>query len=227
MDITWLGQAGLLFENENAKILVDPYLSDSCAKLNPNSYRRTAIDERYLKIKPDVIVLTHEHIDHTDPETLAHYLNEDSDVLVLASENAWKKAKVFGGSNNYVNFNSGTSWTFGNIRFTAVRAEHSDKCAIGVIVDDGEKLYYVTGDTLYNDEIFKCLPKGIDTVFLPINGRGNNMNAKDAERFAQRVGAVSSVPVHYAMFDNINPEVFKAENRLILAPYEKMKGESR
>ena len=56
-----------------------------------------------------MIVLTHEHIDHTDPETLAHYLNEDSDVLVLASENAWKKAKVFGGSNNYVNFNTGTS----------------------------------------------------------------------------------------------------------------------
>ena len=53
------------------------------------------------------------------------------------------------------------------------------------------------------------------------------MNAKDAERFAKRVGAVSSVPVHHAMFDNINPEVFKAENRLILAPYEKIKGESR
>lgn len=182
MDITWLGQAGLFFENENAKILVDPYLSDSCAKLNPNSYRRTAINERYLKIKPDVIVLTHEHIDHTDPETLAHYLNENG--------------------------------TFGQMRNR-------------VIVDDGEKTYYVTGDTLYNDEIFKYLPKGIDTVFLPINGRGNNMNAKDAEHFAKRVGAVSSVPVHYAMFDNINPEVFKAENRLILAPYEKMKGESR
>ena len=42
-----------------------------------------------------MIVLTHEHIDHTDPETLAHYLNEDSDVLVLASENAWKKVKAF------------------------------------------------------------------------------------------------------------------------------------
>ena len=108
-----------------------------------------------------------------------------------------------------------------------MRTEHSDKCAIGVIIDDGEKMYYVTGDTLYNDEIFKCLPKGTDTVFLPINGRGSNMNAKDAERFAKRVGAVSSAPVHYAMFDNINPEVFKAENRLILAPYEKIEGESR
>lgn len=182
MDITWLGQAGLLFENENAKILVDPYLSDSCARLNPNSYRRAAIDERYLKIKPDVIVLTHSTL---------------------------------------------TIPTRKRLRITLMRTEHSDKCEIGVIIDDGEKMYYVTGDTLYNDEIFKCLPKGTDTVFLPINGRGSNMNAKDAEHFAKRVGAVSSVPVHYAMFDNINPEVFKAENRLILAPYEKIKGESR
>ena len=32
MKITWLGQAGLLFEIEDKTIVIDPYLSDSVAK---------------------------------------------------------------------------------------------------------------------------------------------------------------------------------------------------
>lgn len=37
MRITWLGQAGLLFETGGLKIVVDPYLSDSVAKLQPQN----------------------------------------------------------------------------------------------------------------------------------------------------------------------------------------------
>ena len=59
MKIKWLGQAGLLFDDGESIILVDPYLSDACFKRNPKSFRRTPIDESYLNISPDVIVLTH------------------------------------------------------------------------------------------------------------------------------------------------------------------------
>ena len=52
MKITWLGQAGLLLETGNKKIIVDPYLSNSCFKLNPASDRRMPVDEKYLKMKP-------------------------------------------------------------------------------------------------------------------------------------------------------------------------------
>ena len=78
MKVTWLGQAGFLFENDNIKIIVDPYLSDSCFKVNPRLKRRYPIDEAFLKIKPDVIILTHIHLDHTDPETLDFYLKTKS-----------------------------------------------------------------------------------------------------------------------------------------------------
>ena len=112
-------------------------------------------------------------------------------------------------------FNRGTEWTHGSIRFTAVKAEHSDDYAIGVIIDDRKKKYYVTGDTLYNTSVFDDIPSDIDTVFLPINGLGNNMNADDAARFALRVGAKHSVPLHTGLFDSINPETFAASNRVI------------
>ena len=35
MKITWLGQAGLLFETEKLTIMIDPYLSNSVEKINP------------------------------------------------------------------------------------------------------------------------------------------------------------------------------------------------
>ena len=37
MKITWLGQAGLLFETNGKTILIDPYLSDSVAQIEPHN----------------------------------------------------------------------------------------------------------------------------------------------------------------------------------------------
>ena len=88
MKVIWLGQAGLLIETNNTKIMVDPYLSDSVKKINPLNYRRVAVDEDFFKIRPDIIVLTHDHLDHTDPETLEKYLKKYSGITVLASKNS-------------------------------------------------------------------------------------------------------------------------------------------
>ena len=74
MKISWLGQAGLLFETNGIKIIVDPYLSDSVEKIQPHFWRRVPVDKSFLEITPDIIVLTHDHLDHTDPDTLCHYL---------------------------------------------------------------------------------------------------------------------------------------------------------
>ena len=116
--------------------------------------------------------------------------------------------------------NSFTWWTENGIRFTAVLAAHSDPSPIGVILEDGEKKYYVTGDTLYNEEIFGDLPQDVDTVFLPINGVGNNMNMTDAARFAKRTGAKRVVPIHIGLFDSLSPEDFLCENKYIPKIYK-------
>lgn len=222
MKITWLGQAGLLFETDGVKIIVDPYLSNSCAKLNPASDRRMPVDNKYLDMKPDVLVLTHDHLDHTDPETLEHYLAKNTGILVLASQNAWNHSREFGNGHNYVMFNRHTEWTHKDIKFTAVKAEHSDTFAIGVIIEAEGKRYYVTGDTLYNTEIFADLPGDIYAIFLPINGKGNNLNMYDAARFAEKSGAKKVVPVHFGLFDNLNPEDFNCENKVIPNIYKEI-----
>ena len=99
------------------------------------------------------------------------------------------------------------------------KAEHSDITPIGVIIDDGEKKYYITGDTLYNEEIFDDIPNDIYALFLPINGVGNNMNKADAARFAARVKHKCVVPVHFGMFDEIIPQGFNTVPKI----YEEIK----
>ncbi len=221
MKITWLGQAGLLFETGDKKIIVDPYLSNSVEAIDPSKKRRVAVNGAFLKIKPNIILLTHDHLDHTDPETLAHYLTEDSNVCVLASGNAWLTVRKFGGNNNYVQFNRHTQWTENDIRFTAVKAEHSDTDAIGIIMEAEGKKYYITGDTLYNDDIFADLPQDIDYVFLPVNGKGNNMNLCDAARFCEQVGA-KAVPLHCGLFDSIDMHSFEYENKFVPEFYKEV-----
>ncbi|MBE6584418.1 MAG: MBL fold metallo-hydrolase [Ruminococcaceae bacterium] len=219
--VTWLGQAGLLFECCKKRIIIDPYLSDSVGAIDEKKHRRAPVDERFLKINPDVIVLTHDHLDHTDPETLAHYLEEDTGVCVLASRNAWQRVRKFGGNNNYVCFDRRTEWTEGGVTFMAVKAEHSDDRAIGVIIKAGDKVYYVTGDTLYNEDIFGDLPTHIDYVFLPVNGVGNNMNFADGARFCERIGC-TAIPMHCGLFDSLDMNDFPYENKIVPKIYKEI-----
>ena len=85
MKIIWMGQAGLLFEKGNFKIMIDPYLSNSVQKVNPKNYRRVPVDESFFAVKPDVMIFTHNHLDHYDPETVPHFLNETSNINTLRS----------------------------------------------------------------------------------------------------------------------------------------------
>ena len=226
MKITWLGQAGLLFETDGKKILVDPYLSDSVKEINPRNYRRVPVDERFLALKPDVIVVTHNHLDHLDPETLKHYLTEDASCLVLAPDGSWQKIRTsFPDTGcNYVLFNNGTTWTEGSVTFRAVKAEHSDAGAIGVILSAEGKNYYITGDTLYNKRVFDSLPSplALYAVFLPVNGVGNNMNLQDGARFVERIGARYAVPFHCGLFDELSLYDFPVENKIVPQIYEEI-----
>jgi len=223
MKIIFLGQAGLLFDKNGFKIMIDPYLSNSVEKINAENYRRKPIDESFFDIKPDVMIFTHNHLDHYDPETVKHFITCDSSILVLSPKSVWEDVRNIGGKNNFVLFNRHTAWTENGIKFTAVKAEHSDSTPIGVIIDDGQKKYYITGDTLYNEEIFDDIPKDIFTLFLPVNGVGNNMNMIDASNFAKRVNAKKTVPFHIGMFDNLNAEDFECNNKVIAEIYKEIK----
>ena len=198
MRVTWLGQAGLLFKSSALTVLIDPYFSDSVGRIDPAKKRRIPVD----------------------PETAEHFLRSSRPMTVLAPNSVWQKARQYGGPHNFVLFEPGTQWTQGDIRFTAVPAAHSDPDAIGVLLQAENKLHYVTGDTLYNTNVLSSLPAGIDTVFLPVNGVGNNMNMADAARFAADCGAKCAVPIHIGLFDDLKAQAFPFEPKRILTVYK-------
>ena len=222
MKITWLGQAGLLLETAKTTVIIDPYLSDSVVKVNPNNWRRVPVDERFFDIKPDVMVFTHNHLDHYDPETAPRFIGEHSAMTVLSPSTVWGEVRKLGGKNNYVLFDRHTLWTHEDISFYAVKAQHSDVSAIGIIIRCEGKTYYVSGDTLYSTEIFADLPQDIDVAFLPVNGVGNNMNMVDAAAFARKIGAKVVVPMHVGMFDELDPADFPLENKVIPQIYKEI-----
>ena len=227
MKVTWLTHSGLCFESERLTVLVDPYLSDSLGEVCEEKKRRVAVDESLFDITPDVVLITHSHPDHLDVATLDRFLKRDGKrITVLASGSAYEKLSTLGYRHNVVLLSPHSVWSEGGVTFYAVKAEHTERDAIGFILDDAEKTYYVSGDTLYNfDVIDDCLDlveDGVDYAFLPINGYGNNMNAKDAADFAYEIGANTAIPVHYGLFDDVDPADFDFEDSLILKPYEKI-----
>jgi L-ascorbate metabolism protein UlaG (beta-lactamase superfamily) len=71
----WLGQAGFVIEGAGLRLLIDPYLSDSLAR----KYRGTRYAHERMMAAPisaedfehvDLVLCTHRHTDHMDPDTL-------------------------------------------------------------------------------------------------------------------------------------------------------------
>ena len=221
MNVTFLGQAGYYVETDRAAFFVDPYLSDSIGEIRPEKHRRIPIREEYFLKPADFLLFTHEHQDHFDPETVKK-LMERRAFTTISPENTWKRLHTLfpGPENNHVRLDRLSEWSEKGIRFRAVRAVHSDETAVGFLISAEETTLYFTGDTLYNERIFADIDRRVDAVFLPINGRGNNMNTEDALRFADRICAKHVFPNHFGMLDDCCKNEFPAKGSRVLSAYE-------
>jgi L-ascorbate metabolism protein UlaG (beta-lactamase superfamily) len=212
MKITWLGQGGFMVDIDGHLILVDPYLSDSVEKkLNGSSKRLIPVDPEYLKIHPEVLICTHDHLDHTDPDTLRNILNSEQSIQVLCSEAAYKTVRELQcPGHNYILFNRGAEVTFNGIHIRAVKAVHSDPYAIGVVIAVNRFSFYITGDSLYSREVLDDIDQKIDLLAVCMNGAGNNMNMEDAYRFTRNIQPQIVIPMHWGMFEQAgaDPDAF-------------------
>lgn len=73
--IFWLGQAGFWIETGAHRILIDPYLSDSLAlKYAGRKHPHRRMMPPPVTVadlpRPDLVLITHAHTDHMDPDTL-------------------------------------------------------------------------------------------------------------------------------------------------------------
>ena len=209
MKAYWLGQAGFLFVSEDGyTAMIDPYMSDSVEMAAGPSYKRMVPINTNFLIIPDTLIITHQHEDHMDFDTIDRVAFSSKKMTILASTNAAKKLRTRYGVNAEVfTFAPGTEFTNGPFHFCAVHAFHSDEAAIGVVIECDEKKVAHLGDTLFNHRLTSELPKDLDLLILPINGKGDNMNAVDAARLTRIVYPKAVIPIHWDMFKDYGCDV--------------------
>lgn len=203
MKLTWLGQAGFLLRTENrTAVMIDPYLTDSLFRKNGETHRRQVpLCGRFLREQIDVLVLTHAHGDHTDPETLDALFEVNRNIPVLAPRHVIAVLRErYAAAEEWMLFEPGTEISLNGLLFRAAFAMHSDPCPIGVVIEDRRHCICHTGDTMYHRQLLLDYPRDADLLILPINGKGNNMNAIDASRLVRALHPKAVFPMHWDMF---------------------------
>jgi L-ascorbate 6-phosphate lactonase len=197
--IKWIGQSGYLLSDGKKTICIDPYLSDVVNRVAKRP-RMREIPIKPEKLKADIVVCTHNHLDHVDIDAIA-LMNKS--ITFLAPTDCEQTLKDLGVI-KYTPFDEDQVFMTGDFKITAVFAEHTVP-AIGVLVEyNGESLYF-SGDTIYNKKLenIKC-----DYMFVCINGKFGNMNVNDAILLTNKIKPKMAVPNHYDMFESNseNPE---------------------
>ena len=204
MKIKFLGQSGYIIKTEKTEIIIDPYLSDSVNRVAGRP-RMLPIPITPENIKCDVVICTHNHLDHLDPDTVKDI--KDGQLFITTKEGKTELKKL--GKTNVETLSPDECITVGDIELTAVFADHTVE-AFGLIVKAENKTLYFSGDTFYNKKLFEIAKYKPDITFICINGRLGNMNVDEALITAKRIGAKINIPNHYDMFasNSENPYLF-------------------
>ena len=210
LKIKWLGQSGYILYDGKTEICIDPYLSDVVNRI-ANRPRTREVPVKPEDLSSDVVVCTHNHLDHIDIDAIP--LMKKDNMLFLSPSSCEMPLRELG-VKNYKHFDNGTTIQIGNFRLTAVFADHTVD-AVGVIVEYDEERLYFSGDTEYNKELeqIKC-----DFMFICINGRLGNMNVAEAIKLTNIINPKVAVPNHYDMFESNSedPERFCVTQRFIM-----------
>lgn len=201
----WLGQAGFAFKNSAHQLIyLDPYLSDSCERLH--GLKRLALPAITPgEVKADLVVLTHEHTDHLDPDTLP-LIAQNNPACRFAGpagcQEGLEKAGIT--ADRQVILDANRRYDLGPLVVHTAPADHGDfsPTALGLVLEfDGKVRVMVSGDTSWRTQLFKPLYDLKPDVLVPvINGVYGNMNHLDAAMMVQQAKPRIAIPCHFWTF---------------------------
>lgn len=210
----FLGQSGYIFRSKTVSVAIDPYLSDSVRSIAPDFGRLYPPPLNPANLQVDIYLVTHDHLDHLDPETIQPYRHKEQTTFV-APRLACKKLAALGiPPANIVRVDSGESLNIRSVQISGVYALPSEVEVIdatGYLIQfaNGRSIYH-TSDTEFSDLLLKCAPQA-EVLLACINGKDGNMGAQAAARLARVVAPrVAAIPNHYDLMalNAENPQVF-------------------
>lgn len=222
VSVRLLGQSGCRFGFPGCVVYVDPYLSNSVQRLDaPDLERLMPVPVSPEGITDaDWVLLTHEHIDHCDPDTLPVLARASADARFMGPAPVLDLLRKWGISGERLH-PATEAWTdlVAGLRIHAVpaahpiheRDQHGRSRYVGYVIDRGGSRLYLAGDTSVTEQLIGCLKrlKPISCAFLPVNEQNffrarrgiiGNMSVREAFQLADELGVKAVVPVHWDMF---------------------------
>lgn len=211
-----LGQVGTVIKGPEGIIYLDPYLTDSDGAGGhlPREFPPPLSPEE--ADNADAVLLTHDHADHTDPDTILP-IAEASPQAPLAGPHTSRDKLVEAGLDveRFTVPDVNEPFEVAGARGTAIPSahtglEHNSERGypyFGYIIEWNGVTVYHAGDTVIYDGLIETLSQwDINVAFIPINGRDwfrtsqgiiGNMNIREAAELAEELDIDVIVPTHY------------------------------
>ncbi|WP_288950748.1 MBL fold metallo-hydrolase [uncultured Paracoccus sp.] len=223
--IHWLGQAGFWIDTGAHRLLIDPYLSDSLAR----KYAGKRFDHRRMMPvpvtpealpRPDIVLITHAHTDHMDPDTLGplHRRFPDLPFVVPAARVEAARERI-GENASLIAVNADeepeplpglTLRVLPAAHEMFERDEKGQHVFLGYAFASGGARIAHSGDTIpYTGLAERFRDFGTDILLLPVNGRDaerrdagipGNLTLDEAITVTTAAAARYLVPHHFGMF---------------------------
>lgn len=192
--LTWLGQASFRIQ-AGLDLLIDPYLSNSVFE-KEGFQRLTPPPFSASELKPDLVLLSHHHLDHTDPDTLKALLG---DPLFAGPPSSCQILEEIGVPPTRIGaLQRGESWEYMDLQIEATFASHTEDSLGFILKLAGQRIYF-TGDTLFSPELAE--DKGyLELLIACINGKLGNMNLQEAAKLTSQLKPRKVLPMHWGLF---------------------------
>ncbi len=208
-----LGQAGFLVRSGGKTVVIDPYLSDSVGASNADFKRLFPPPLRPEELKADIYIVTHDHLDHLDPDTIRPYRHKTTTRFV-APRLACKSLRNLGiPDSSIVKLDSGEEAVIDGV---AVRGVYAVPTEPKVMDTTGYHLAFPnsrslchTADTGWAPLLLQTTPRA-EVLLVCINGKWGNLSVSEAVELAARISPHYAIPMHYDLMalNSENPQSF-------------------
>jgi L-ascorbate metabolism protein UlaG (beta-lactamase superfamily) len=194
----------LSFGSKN--VLVDPFMGRTNGNVDFSCLEAPKVKDSDLK-DIDVVLVSHEHFDHFDPDLVKQIVLENNACLVC-HESMLSKLDLPKRLTHPISANEKVSVR--GVEVQAVDVHHPKAFyPMGFLVSGNGKTVFHAGDTDLLDDFNKIKA---DIALLPIGGY-ETMDCVDAVRATKAMKPTVAIPMHYNTFKVIqqDPNEFKAK----------------
>lgn len=201
--IFWLSQGSFVFKTEWGKIIyVDPYLSDSCNRVY-GFKRLVPVPMAPEEVMADLVVITHDHLDHLDPDTILPLSKVCNAKFVGPASCLHHLLEIKIDRERVIEIDRGENKVIKGIKISAVLAEHTSDSVGYVFNFDGIKVY-ISGDTKNHENLKKIADFHPDVALIGANGKPKgefcNLDENEAALLTKTINPRVVIPMHYGLF---------------------------